>query len=503
LMMVTLPGLPMFGHGQIEGFTEKYGMEYKRAYYDEYPDNQLVLRHEHELFPIMKRRHLFSDVTNFEHYDFHDSHGHVNHNVFAYSNMSGGERALIFYHNKYQECKGWVKFGSMKVMPSADGKKRSEARTLGQALALKTDDKHFYIFKDYKSGLEYIRAGKELHEKGMYAELKAFEYHAFLDFREVYDETGDYATIADRLHGAGTYSIHQAFVEMRQAPIHESLMTLLSEDNVDALRLFSLPVNKAKSASKHVDDIFKHYSKFAHEVKKYKQADDDIEKGREYLQRNIENLAFVWKDLQLPIKAKAKGSVESWENQFKKTVTFKTLRQPAHSGMLLSFFVGTALVYPETNPKPAVINVDLFTQLNLEKIFERAFLALGRNRAQARRDVCLLRILVKHQYLVTDADEHNRFLRLEKLFDDYDVREFVKVNLYQDKWFYNKECFEEMIDSLFLVAVVNDWKGGERTRELNAALCSRKINFVNEVKKLSDRSQYEIERLRNNLSLEE
>jgi hypothetical protein len=29
-MLATLPGLPMFGHGQIEGFTEKYGMEYKR-----------------------------------------------------------------------------------------------------------------------------------------------------------------------------------------------------------------------------------------------------------------------------------------------------------------------------------------------------------------------------------------------------------------------------------------------------------------------------------------
>jgi hypothetical protein len=25
-LMATLPGLPMFGHGQVEGFTEKYGM---------------------------------------------------------------------------------------------------------------------------------------------------------------------------------------------------------------------------------------------------------------------------------------------------------------------------------------------------------------------------------------------------------------------------------------------------------------------------------------------
>ena len=31
-MMATMPGLPMFGHGQVEGFTERYGMEYRRAY---------------------------------------------------------------------------------------------------------------------------------------------------------------------------------------------------------------------------------------------------------------------------------------------------------------------------------------------------------------------------------------------------------------------------------------------------------------------------------------
>lgn len=35
VMMVTMPGLPMFAHGQIEGFSERYGMEYQRAYYNE------------------------------------------------------------------------------------------------------------------------------------------------------------------------------------------------------------------------------------------------------------------------------------------------------------------------------------------------------------------------------------------------------------------------------------------------------------------------------------
>ena len=66
--------------------------------------------------------------------------------------------------------------------------------------------------------------------------------------------------------------------------------------------------------------------------------------------------------------------------------------------------------------------------------------------------------MAKHRGILTDADEHNRFLRMEQLFDDYDVREFIKVNLYNETWFYNKECFAEMMHWLFLVSLIHDWK---------------------------------------------
>ncbi|NIQ93698.1 MAG: alpha-amylase, partial [Desulfuromonadales bacterium] len=41
ILLVTLPGLPMFAHGQVEGLREKYGMEYPRAYWDESVDEDL------------------------------------------------------------------------------------------------------------------------------------------------------------------------------------------------------------------------------------------------------------------------------------------------------------------------------------------------------------------------------------------------------------------------------------------------------------------------------
>ena len=53
ILMCTLPGLPMFGHGQVEGFAEKYGMEYRRAYWDEQPDGNLVEIAELREHPFM------------------------------------------------------------------------------------------------------------------------------------------------------------------------------------------------------------------------------------------------------------------------------------------------------------------------------------------------------------------------------------------------------------------------------------------------------------------
>ncbi len=106
LMMVTMPGLPMFGHGQIFGFKEKYGMEYRRAYWDEPIDWNLVRRHEAEIFPLMRKRHLFSGVERFALYDFYTGSGRVDENVFAFSNRCGTERAVVLYHNRYAETEG-------------------------------------------------------------------------------------------------------------------------------------------------------------------------------------------------------------------------------------------------------------------------------------------------------------------------------------------------------------------------------------------------------------
>ncbi len=218
-LMATLPGLPMFGHGQIEGFSEKYGMEYKRAYYDEVPDQNLIARHEREIFPILHKRYLFAEVDNFVLYEFSTGDGPCR-DVFAYSNRVGLERGVVVYHNKWGDVRGWVR-DSVVV--------NGASRSLGAGLALNDKPGTFIIFRDQVSGLEYIRSTQELFEQGLYFELDAYKTHVFLDFRQV-EETpdSDYAKLVERLNGNGTASIENALWEIKLEPLREAFQKYTS-----------------------------------------------------------------------------------------------------------------------------------------------------------------------------------------------------------------------------------------------------------------------------------
>jgi glycosidase len=224
VMMVTMPGLPVFGHGQIEGYREKYGMEFRRAYWNEEPDWDLVHRHEREIFPLMRKRYLFAHVKNFLLYDFYMADGSVNENVFAYSNRYGDECGLVIYNNKYENASGWIRTSTAYAQKTLDDSGQILVqKTLGEGLALHGDAENFCLFRDLSNGLEFIRSNKEICEKGMYVDLGAYNYHVFLEFREVQDDARQhYAQLCAYLDGRGVPSIDEALKEFFLQPLHQA-----------------------------------------------------------------------------------------------------------------------------------------------------------------------------------------------------------------------------------------------------------------------------------------
>src|SRR5207253_2435387 len=85
-------------------------------------------------------------------------------------------------------------------------------KPLGEGLTLRTETDAWVLFRDAVSGLEYLRSCPELHEKGLYLELAAYERRVFTDLREVSDdERGRYRALAAHLGGRGVPSIEDAW----------------------------------------------------------------------------------------------------------------------------------------------------------------------------------------------------------------------------------------------------------------------------------------------------
>jgi glycosidase len=209
VLMITMPGLPMFGHGQIEGYTEKYGMEYRRAYWEETADSFLVERHEKEIFPLLRKRRLFTDVANFLLYDFYTQEGFVNEDVYAYSNRTqDNEASLVVYNNRFASTKGWIRTSAAFSVKTGQTEKMLVQKTIAEGLGLENHEGLFCIFRDQISGLEYIRSSQEIFDKGLYFELDAYKYHVYAGFKQIQDnEWRQYAQLTDYLAGSGVPNI--------------------------------------------------------------------------------------------------------------------------------------------------------------------------------------------------------------------------------------------------------------------------------------------------------
>jgi glycosidase len=209
LMMVTLPGLPMIGHGQVEGFTEKYGMEYRRAYWDEQVDEDLVRRHERDIFPLMRRRGVFSGAENFALFDLEGDGGWVDENVFAYANRGAGDKALIVYNNCYERTSGHLRLSAPVNTGSAENP-HLVRRSLVEALDLDAAPGSWHVFRDHLDGCEYLRTGEELARDGLHLPLHGYQARALVDWRRVHDTDGTWSRLAARLRGGGTPDLGRA-----------------------------------------------------------------------------------------------------------------------------------------------------------------------------------------------------------------------------------------------------------------------------------------------------
>ncbi|HEX8960722.1 MAG TPA: alpha-amylase family glycosyl hydrolase, partial [Geobacteraceae bacterium] len=411
VLLVTMPGLPMFGHGQIEGFREKYGMEYTRAYWDEQVDGQMVWLHEERIFPLMRRRRIFSGSADFVLYDFYAGSG-VNEDVFAYSNRSGEERGLILYHNRYATTGGWIRTSAAMAEKDEHGETRLVQKTLGEALGLNHDGRCYYAFRDYGNGLEYLRSGRELCEQGLYTELSGYEYKAFLDFREIVDDDfGSWGKLCHMLQGRGVASLAEEVKQIRHGAVIDCFRGLTTE-----LAQVLADTGTAKAAPEKLVPLVE---RLYEEINRHTSCSGD---SRSLGEDTVRETAGA-----LRLRTLFEGRWSALET--------------AGDRYLLAAWLllhGAGKLAPAEDHPP--VAAAWFSELGLERAFGEL--------VQEETLPLLLRVMLRWQGFFAGWERDNAHLRFTLLFADPGVRDFLGVNSYQESEWFVKERFDLLMERL-------------------------------------------------------
>ena len=480
LMMVTLPGLPMFGHGQIEGFTEKYGMEYKRAYYDEHPDEHLVRRHEQEIFPIMKKRHLFSQVENFELYDFYDHHGHLNENVFAYSNRRGDERALILYHNHYSETSGRIG-RSVPKLAGEGGSKRLRTVTLGEGLHISADPKMYYSFRDHKGHLEFLRSGSDICEHGFYVELKAFQYHVFLDFHEMYDVDGSLEHLCGMLQGKGVPDIHAASLELRREPLYHAFRLLLEKESITALEQYT---SASAEVSPEFDSALREKCRIWNEkLHRYYGGKPEVADILGHLPDDIETMRRVGQLL---------AAGEKLKHHILGILSRQSREEFYH--IALAWLASQRLSSAEFAQLVQEHGTESASHLRLEKVVREQLLRSGVAQEKAAEAAELFSVLRVFHNRTGDLRAETLVARLDFLLNDFSVREFLRLNWYEGIWYYNREAYQKLMEWLFVLTLFHIAEKNTSMDMLPSEV-ERGFEILQKLIDFSDKAEYDLQRL--------
>jgi len=459
VLMSTLPGLPMFAHGQIEGFTEKYGMEYKRAYYDEEPNEWLIDRHNKEIFPLLQKRYLFSDVDNFWFYDFIDEAGHINENVFAFTNSFNNEKVLVLYNNKYDRACGKLYHSTPKINKN-NGSKTMTSKTLSEALGIRLDPNYYYIVKELTSKQEYLFSGDEFSD-GLHLELDGFKYRVFWGFEEVYDKTGELRLLKERLQREAAPSIEKELESLRLQPLHNKFEKLFEEYFIkEFVRTFVLSKD-AKTAPKDVLQLLTNRWKDLIDEIKIVTNNKSIENNDIRLIKfsySLRLLSDILEEEKFEKKIKYSGIPKA-------VVISERNNYNENSLMLLLFHILEEL---QQNLKSPSVHT-LLDELELNKSIDKILRHSGRGKRGIYFDYNLLNILLDvsttmnklTNTAVGTKEDFERIIPLAKkefaqILDNKFVTAYISVNEYKNEIYYSKENYEELLNWLFTISIIKD-----------------------------------------------
>ncbi|MFA3781767.1 alpha-amylase family glycosyl hydrolase [Melioribacteraceae bacterium 4301-Me] len=461
-LMVTLPGLPMFAHGQIEGFTEKYGMEYKKAYYQESPLQWLIERHEREIFPLIKKRYIFAGVENFWLFDFIDSFGNVNENVFAFTNMAQGERAVVFYNNKFEYTSGKIYRSTSKLV-----NEQLQTKTLSDAIKINTSKNYFYVYRELNSKLEFIKSGEDIAQNGFSVELHAFKYKVFIDFKEVYDDSGAWQKLCEKLDGRGVSNIQQEKILMTLEPVHKSFGDLFLPETIEGFINYLFETGKNNSANTIVEPLENKYKNLLKEITRY----CSIEVDHSQMISNFISVAESAHNLNSVLCNEFPVDKNIVNKNIQDMIVFSIINNYKENIVLLLLWDTIRNLKELFEDKGKINKSNFINKLMLDIPIKNILMGVTHNDTNLYYEISLLNVLFHNKVNllnlfeinyeekqidnITKTTKDNYLSLIDSFFENEHVKFYLGVNCFEGVWYYNKERFEELLKWILTINLLS------------------------------------------------
>ena len=441
-MLVTMPGLPMFGHGQLEGFREKYGMEYTRAYWDEQEDRELIANHFKLIAPLLHKRYLFSEVDHFLFYDVIAPEGHVVESLFAYSNRFNDENALVVYNNSFSAAAGWIK--DSVAFRQND---RLTSDTLINGLGLQGSNGQFVVFRDQVTGLEYIRRFEELRDTGLFVALGAYKFNVFTEFKTVTaSDEWPYHLLYKELNGNGTPDLRQALLRIRYKPVHQAIRSLfLHEFNW-------YPAKKTDSLRSVLNATLQAFAACCQAVATFEGLAALTEEELRLVLRKLERLAQLLQNPPLPKAPKSDKTPSRIWARLEQIFNPSGNAPNADLPFLHLFLILQALkaVY-----KPAdKTDFSFLDNRLLNEIFEERLQSFTESAARDTMTLSLLKILSVFEDGIPFKTNRQLRLEIENLISFEPTARYLDIHPFEGMYYFNKERFEELVFWLYFLKML-------------------------------------------------
>ncbi|MGE4583054.1 MAG: alpha-amylase family glycosyl hydrolase [Sphaerochaeta sp.] len=426
-LLSTMPGLPMFGHGQLEGYREKYGMEYRRAYWNERPNQYLIEQHKMRIFPLLKKRYLFSGVDYFQLFDlYHEAS--VQQSAFCYVNGTERERAMVLYNNQYEGVHGWIKTSSPKLVKQGDDK-QTVTTSLAESLALTLGGRRYLIYDSFLEGLTYMKPSLKVYDEGLPVQLQGFETKVYLNIREVEDVDGTYSDLYAQIGDSGVANLEQEILALRLKPVYKAMETFHSDHFIKQIRL--LLDGKATSRTERTLIL-------------------TLAEAYTHLSAVVENLHPAARK-SLPSLPREVNPSDMLTEVKRMAVLFKkeenrVFHHGSHILDELEAVCAASLFLKPFLDKDSTISEAMVASdtLLLSRFFSKELCEAGFVLDEGRKACHSAAILASAANMVDDSLEDPKKI-LALLLEDPKLRSYAQINEYQKVTWYTKEAMQEII----------------------------------------------------------